>query len=107
AQQMGMDKILRFAFSRKAQSEGKEWSASHFSTHHVLGRCQICEGIGAALLPDHNKLVLEPSKSIADGLFLHNKALGYYGDPNGKHMAILQEIGKKYGFDLDTPFEEL
>jgi excinuclease ABC subunit A len=107
AKQTGIDKILRFAFSRKAQYEGEELSASHFSNNHDLGKCVVCDGIGEELLPDLHQLVLDADKSIADGLFAHNKAIAYYGDPEGKHMAIIKEIGKQYGFRLETPFKAL
>ena len=107
AKQTGIDKILRFAFSRRAQYEGEELSASHFSNNHELGKCVVCEGIGEELLPDLNKLVLDENKSIAEGLFAHNKAIGYYGDPSGQHMAILKKIGTEHGFSLGTPFKEL
>ncbi len=107
AKQIGLDKILRFAFSRKAQFEGDELSASHFSNRHVLGQCSVCEGVGEELLPDIQKIVLDSDKSIVDGLFAHNKALDYYGDPQGKHMAIWQEVGKTYDFDLNVPFKVL
>ncbi|WP_081212262.1 excinuclease ABC subunit UvrA [Salegentibacter sediminis] len=107
AKQTGIDKILRFAFSRKAQYEGQELSASHFSNNHELGKCTVCEGFGQELLPHLNKLVLDENKSIANGLFAHNKVVGYYGDPAGKHMAILKKVGEEYGFTLETPFKEM
>ncbi|MFD0931667.1 AAA family ATPase [Psychroflexus salinarum] len=107
AKQTGIDKLLRFAFSRKAHYEGEELSASHFSNTHELGKCEVCEGHGQELLPDLNKLVLDEEKSIATGLFAHNKAIGYYGDPKGQHMAILKKVGASYGFDLNTPFKAL
>jgi excinuclease UvrABC ATPase subunit len=107
AKQTGIDKILRFAFSRKAQYEGEEVSASHFSNNHELGKCAVCEGFGQEVLPDLNKLVLDPNKSISSGLFAHNRAIGYYGDPAGKHMAILKRVGIENGFSLETPFKAL
>jgi excinuclease UvrABC ATPase subunit len=107
AKQTGIDKILRFVFSRKAQYEGQELSASHFSNNHELGKCAVCEGLGQELLPDLNKLVLDQNKSIAGGLFEHNKVIAYYGDPAGKHMAVLKKVGEEYGFTLETPFKEL
>ncbi|RFN60363.1 excinuclease ABC subunit UvrA [Marixanthomonas ophiurae] len=107
AKQTGIDKILRFAFSRKAQYEGEELSASHFSNNHELGKCVVCEGMGEELLPDLNKLVLDANKTIANGLFAHNKAVAYYGDPSGKHMAVLKKVGEEYGFTLETPFKAL
>ncbi|PHR43349.1 MAG: excinuclease ABC subunit A [Fluviicola sp.] len=107
AKQTGIDKILRFAFSRKATYEGEELSASHFSNNHELGKCVVCEGIGEALLPDLDKIVLDPEKSIADGLLEHNKAIAYYGQPGGQHMSILKKVGEEYGFTLETPFKAL
>ncbi|WP_037320758.1 ATP-binding cassette domain-containing protein [Salegentibacter sp. Hel_I_6] len=107
ARQTGIDKILRFAFSRKAQYEGSELSASHFSNNHELGKCAICDGMEEELLPDVNKIVLDQGKSIAAGLFEHNKSLAYYGQADSQHMAIIKELGETYGFSLGTPFKEL
>jgi excinuclease ABC subunit A len=105
--QTGMEKMLRFAFSRKAQYEGEELSASHFSNNHALGKCAVCEGFGQELLPDFKKLILDSDKSISSGLFANNKAISYYGDPAGKHMAILKCVGIENGFSLETPFKAL
>ena len=115
AKQIGVDKVLRFAFSRKAhfnsvtaQDSGyTELSASHFSNNHELGKCIICDGIGEELVPDIDKIIVDPQKSINDGLFLHNKALAYYGEPGGQYMSILEQVGKQYGFSMDTPFENM
>ncbi|MBZ9631411.1 ATP-binding cassette domain-containing protein [Salegentibacter sp. LM13S] len=107
AKQTGIDKILRFAFSRKAQYEGRELSASHFSNNHELGKCAICDGMGQELLPDLNKIVLEHNKSIADGIFEHNKSLAYYAHASSQYMAIVKEVGSKCGFSLETPYKEL
>ena len=107
AQQVGIDRILRFAFSRKAQYEGQDLSASHFSDNHELGKCQVCDGLGEELLPDAEKIVLHNEKSISEGLFDHNRALAYYGHPGSQYMAVVQELGKDYGFDPETPFQEL
>lgn len=107
AKQTGIDKILRFAFSRKANYEGQELSASHFSNNHELGKCVVCNGVGSELLPDINKIILDTSKSITSGLFNHNKALAYYGQPGSQFMAILNKVGKEYGFSLDTPYTSL
>jgi excinuclease UvrABC ATPase subunit len=104
AKQTGIDKILRFAFSRKAHFEGLALSASHFSNTHELGRCAVCEGIGEELLPDVSKIVLDQKLSISEGLFEHNKALDYYGQYGSQYMAILKEVGKQYGFGLETPY---
>ncbi|SHG58097.1 excinuclease ABC, A subunit [Salegentibacter echinorum] len=107
AKQTGIDKILRFAFSRKAQYEGEELSASHFSNNHELGKCAICEGYGEELLPGLDKIILDKNQSILSGLFTHNKALAYYGQPDSQYMAVVEELGKTYGFSLKTPFKEL
>jgi excinuclease UvrABC ATPase subunit len=106
AKQTGIDKILRFTFSRKAQYEGKELSASHFSNNHELGKCAVCDGYGEELLPELDKIVLDPEKSISSGLFEHNKALAYYGQAGSQYMAILKEVGLENGFSLETPFKE-
>ena len=105
--QTGIDKILRFAFSRKSNYDGEELSASHFSNNHELGRCAICEGIGEELVPALNKVIIDECKSISTGLLSHNKALAYYGQVGSQYMAILQKVGEHFGFDLNTPFKYL
>ena len=107
AKQTDIDKSLRFAFSRKAQYEGKDWTASHFSNQHELGKCVVCDGLGEEQLPDPQKVVIDAKKSIAEGVFTHNKALAYYGQPDSQYMAVLKEVGKANGFDLQTSFEDL
>jgi excinuclease UvrABC ATPase subunit len=107
AKQTGIDKILRFAFSRKAQYQNNDLSASHFSNNHELGKCNICDGIGEELLPDLKKIVLDREKGISSGLFMHNKALAYYGHADSQYMAIVKELGDTYGFSLETPYKKL
>ncbi|SFT68824.1 excinuclease ABC, A subunit [Lishizhenia tianjinensis] len=107
AQQCDIDKRLRFVFSRKAQFEGEDLSASHFSKNHELGKCEVCDGYGEALVPDLNKIVLDANLSIAEGVFEHNKSLAYYGQAAGQYMAILEEVGKAFGFSLTTAFKDL
>ena len=104
AKQTGIDKILRFAYSRKANYEGQDISASHFSNNHELGKCMVCNGVGFELIPDLDKVILDDSKSVASGIFQHNKALAYYGQPGSQFMAVLNEVGKQYGFSLNTPY---
>ncbi len=106
SKQVGIDKLLRFAYSRKAQYKGEELSASHFSDNHELGKCAVCDGHGEELVPDLNKIILDPEKNISEGLFEHNKSLAYYGRSGGQYMAILQEVGQEYDFSLETPFNE-
>ncbi|MBL7473105.1 ATP-binding cassette domain-containing protein [Robertkochia sediminum] len=103
ALQTGIDKVLRFAFSRKAQAMGEELSASHFSRNHDLGKCKVCDGLGEELMPDLNKIVLDEEQSISGGVFAHNKALAYYGQPGSQYMAIAEEVGRAYGFDKEKP----
>ncbi|MUP45968.1 ATP-binding cassette domain-containing protein [Gramella sp. BOM4] len=106
AKQTGIEKILRFAFSRKAQYNGEDLSASHFSNNHELGKCELCDGLGKELLPDLEKIILDQEKSISDGLFEHNKALAYYGQRVSQYMAIVKEIGREFDFSLETTFQE-
>ncbi|WP_405198444.1 ATP-binding cassette domain-containing protein [Christiangramia sp. LLG6405-1] len=104
SKQTGIDKLLRFAFSRKAEFEGEELSASHFSNNHELGKCKICDGLGEELLPDVKKLAPDSNLSISEGVFEHNKALSYYGQRDSQYMAILEKVGQKHGFDRNTAF---
>jgi len=107
AKQTGIDKLLRFAFSRKAEFEGMQLSASHFSNNHELGMCEVCDGLGVELLPNFDKVVPAKEKSIREGALEHNKALAYYGQRDSQYIAILEKVSQQHGFNLDTPINQL
>jgi excinuclease ABC subunit A len=69
---------------------------------NALGACPVCEGHGATLVYDREKLVKDPTKSIKEG------AINFLNFSHFAHMlpAFLKEA-KKVGINLDIPFQDL
>jgi excinuclease ABC subunit A len=82
-----------------------ELSPQMFSFNSPQGACPACTGLGTRLEIDPVLLVPNP------GLTLHEGAVPYWGELRKKqdswmYQALLA-IGTHYGFDLDTPWEQL
>ena len=69
---------------------------------NALGACADCEGHGAILEYDREKLVKDPTKSIKEG------AINFLNFSHFVHLypTFLREA-KKLGYDLDVPFNTL
>jgi len=69
-----------------------------FSFNSPKGYCPVCRGLGEIPSPDPEKIMPDPSLSIAEG--------GLAPVDIAKHHWITEQIrllGKVYGFDLNTP----
>ncbi|MBC7713914.1 MAG: hypothetical protein H7177_11275 [Rhizobacter sp.] len=77
-------------------------SVEALSPLNALGACPACEGHGAILVYDREKLVKDPTKSIKEG------AINFLNFSHFQHLfpAFLKEA-KKAGINLDVPFKEL
>ena len=72
-----------------------------FSFNSPLGACPTCEGLGEQSFFDPGRIVAFPSLSLASG------AIKGWDKRNAYYFAMLQSLAKHYGFDLETPFENL
>ena len=75
-----------------------------FSFNSPYGACQQCNGLGEISEIDINKIVTNPKLSIAKG------AVAPIGMQKGGGAWIFKQIeaiGHTYGFNLETPFEDL
>ncbi len=72
-----------------------------FSFNNPMGACPDCDGIGHIEFFDPKRIVQHPGLSLAAG------ALKGWDRRNPMLFQMLQSIAMHYGFDLDTPFEEL
>ena len=73
-----------------------------FSFNNPFGACPSCDGLGHQLFFDPDLVV--PTK----GLSLREGALAPWANSSSKYyMQTLDAISAHYGFDLDTPFDEL
>lgn len=75
-----------------------------FSFNNPFGACPDCFGLGYKMEFDVDLMIPDKSLSINQGAIV---VLGWQSanDPKSFTNAILQALCKKYGFDLDTPFE--
>lgn len=76
-----------------------------FSFNNPFGACPHCYGLGYKMEFDIDLMIPNKSLSINEGAIA---VLGWQRANDGKSFsnAILQALCKRYGFDLDTPFEK-
>ncbi|HEY8355046.1 MAG TPA: excinuclease ABC subunit UvrA [Methylophilaceae bacterium] len=72
-----------------------------FSFNNPMGACPRCDGLGQISFFDPKRVVAFPHLSLASG------AIKGWDRRNQFYFQMLQSIGAHYGFDLETPFEEL
>lgn len=103
----GVYDAFRLLYSRIAQHQGKPFTAQHFSFNHHLGACPVCEGMGVKRKCDPDSVIVDRRLTIFNGALSTNKAVRYYGDPNGQFMATLREVAKQNEWTLDQPWGAL
>ncbi len=72
-----------------------------FSFNNPIGACPVCDGLGIKQVFDPNKVVINPSLTLADG------AIPGWEKKNIFSFQILKSLSGHYQFNLDTPFESL
>lgn len=76
-----------------------------FSFNSPFGACPACSGLGAILEIDPDRVVPDRSRTLREGA-IHATGWGFskVGTIAQSYMDALMD---RYGFDMDTPFEEL
>ncbi|MEO8527276.1 MAG: excinuclease ABC subunit UvrA, partial [Caldimonas sp.] len=72
-----------------------------FSFNSPVGACPTCGGLGVTTVFDAERVVAFPSLSLASG------AVKGWDRRNGYTFSLLESVARHYGFDIDTPFEDL
>ncbi len=72
-----------------------------FSFNNPMGACPRCDGLGQIGFFDPKRIVAFPHLSLAAG------AIKGWDRRNQFYFQMLQGLAHHYGFDLDTPFENL
>jgi len=72
-----------------------------FSFNAPMGACNACDGLGVAQFFDPAKVVLHPELSLAAG------AIRGWDRRNAYYFQLIHSLAKHYGFDPDTPWNEL
>ena len=83
----------------------EELAPRMFSFNSPFGACPTCTGLGSQMKADPQLVIPNPALSILDG------AIAVSGWQNVKGDSIsrmyFEALGKKYGFKLTTPFQDL
>jgi len=72
-----------------------------FSFNNPFGACPSCDGLGVNQFIDPARVVHHPESSLASG------AIRGWDRRNAYYFQLLQSLAAHYGFDLDTPFQQL
>ncbi|MCR9106927.1 MAG: excinuclease ABC subunit UvrA [Gammaproteobacteria bacterium] len=72
-----------------------------FSFNNPAGACASCDGLGVKQYFDAERLILFPDASLAEG------AIRGWDRRNVYYFHMLTSLAEHFGFDIDTPFEEL
>ena len=79
-------------------------SSEHFMFNNPTSACRTCLGLGTYRQAYAPLLVPDPKRSIAEGAFVR-EAFRY--NPETWDGRIMYSLSERYGFSLQTPFEEL
>jgi excinuclease ABC subunit A len=72
-----------------------------FSFNNPVGACPECDGLGVREFFDPERVVAHPELSLAGG------AVRGWDRRNAYYFQIISALAAHYGFDIETPFEEL
>ncbi|MBI5462607.1 MAG: excinuclease ABC subunit UvrA [Gammaproteobacteria bacterium] len=72
-----------------------------FSFNNPAGACPSCDGLGVKQFFDATRVVAHPHLSLAGG------AVRGWDQRNAYYFQLISSLADHYGFDVDTPFEEL
>ncbi len=72
-----------------------------FSFNNPAGACPSCDGLGVKQFFDPARVVVHPELSLAGG------AVRGWDRRNAYYFGLLTSLAEHYGFDIDTPFEQL
>ncbi len=72
-----------------------------FSFNNPAGACPGCDGLGVKQFFDIDRVVQHPEVSIAEG------AIRSWDRKNLFYFNMLTSLADHYGFDINTPFQEL
>jgi excinuclease ABC subunit A len=72
-----------------------------FSFNNPAGACPACDGLGIRQYFDADRVVGHPELSLAGG------AIRGWDRRNAYYFQLITSLAEHYGFDIETPFEEL
>ncbi len=72
-----------------------------FSFNNPAGACPECDGLGVRQYFDPERVVAHPELSLTGG------AVRGWDRRNAYYFQLITALAEHYGFDIDTPFEQL
>jgi excinuclease ABC subunit A len=72
-----------------------------FSFNNPMGACPRCDGLGSVEFFDPRRVVAHPNLSLAGG------AIRGWDRRNHFYFTMLQALARRYGFDIEAPWEGL
>lgn len=99
-----INEFLRLIFSRQS---GGRFTMREFSFNHQSGACKACQGRGRAWRFDEKKFISSPCLSLIDGATKGTSRGRYYGESDGRFIAILKTIFNTLDFDITQTWKEL
>ncbi len=85
-------------------SQIEELTPRMFSFNNPFGACELCTGLGTFMKVDPAAILPNRSLSIREKAI---KASGWYYAEGSIGEMYYKALGKRYGFTLDTPIEEM
>ena len=76
-----------------------------FNTPH--GACPECQGLGSKLEIDPDRVIPDPSISLAEGALAVMNWSNQSKDQQGYYWQLLEAVSSQYDIDLDVPVEKL
>ena len=103
---VNMDNGQEHAFSAKLSCPHCGYAAPEleprlFSFNNPAGACQRCDGLGSITFFDPRRIAAFPEMSLAAG------AIKGWDHRNQFYFQMLQSLAVHYGFDIETPFQDL
>jgi excinuclease ABC A subunit len=72
-----------------------------FSFNNPAGACATCDGLGVQQFFDAERVAAHPHLSLAGG------AIRGWDRRNAYYFQLIRSLAEHYGFDVETPFEQL
>ncbi|MGB5062487.1 MAG: excinuclease ABC subunit UvrA, partial [Candidatus Competibacter sp.] len=72
-----------------------------FSFNNPVGACPMCDGLGVKQFFDPERVAAHPHLSLARG------AVRGWDRDNVHYFQLIQSLARHYGFEVDTPFQDL
>jgi excinuclease ABC subunit A len=103
---MEMDSSTEHLFSNRFACPVCQYSLSEleprlFSFNSPAGACPSCDGLGQTTVFDPQRVVAQPTLSMAAG------AVKGWEQRNGYTFSMLQSVAQHAGFDIHTAFQDL